>query len=114
MGTQARNPRPAHVRMWRGKEYLIFHDTSATPAKERRISLASMGIVTFSGMEHIVDCVRSLEMTRSEHLSEDAASLRDLFSTLKPDQPPYSMKDYAYTQRVNLNGPEPKKMYRWV
>ena len=50
----ARTAKPAHVRMWRGKWYLVYRDYSKTPSVERRLSCASLDAITPEGRTELV------------------------------------------------------------
>ncbi len=52
---------PAHVRMWRGKWYLIFYDTTGGEERERRLSCESLKAITPEARAELVKKYRTQE-----------------------------------------------------
>lgn len=50
----ARTAKPAHVRMWRGKWYLVYRDYTQTPPVERRLSCVALDAITPEGRVELV------------------------------------------------------------
>lgn len=50
----ARTAKPAHVRMWRGKWYLVYRDYTKSPPVERRLSCVALEAITPEGRAELV------------------------------------------------------------
>lgn len=61
----ARTAKPAHVRMWRGKWYLVYRDYTHTPPIERRLSCVALEALTPEGRTELVKKYISKEKVES-------------------------------------------------
>lgn len=56
-----RSRKPAHIRTWRGKPYLIYHDYTKPNAPERRRSCEALGAFTENARAELVANYRVME-----------------------------------------------------